>query len=153
MKVHLFGATSSPTCAVFALRCRATDNSDKFEREVNQQFEKNSMLMTYWTTEYSTLGTIRSCSCLSPVSNDSRGTRNSIYTGLLQDRFFNCLGVYKERITSFQDLCWKSSQWDSLEDNSWLVAWCRFYIKPGWRSFKRHHCMRYWKIAVLVEGT
>lgn len=47
MKVHLFGATSSPTCAVFALRCRATDNSDKFEREVNQQLEKNSMLMTY----------------------------------------------------------------------------------------------------------
>lgn len=41
MKVHLFGATSSPSCAAFALRRTATDNSDKFESEVISTVRKN----------------------------------------------------------------------------------------------------------------
>lgn len=34
IKVHLFGTTSSTSCAAFALRRTATDNSDKFESDV-----------------------------------------------------------------------------------------------------------------------
>lgn len=41
MKVHLFGATSSPSCAAFALRRTAIDNSDKFESEVISTVRKN----------------------------------------------------------------------------------------------------------------
>lgn len=41
MRVHLFGAVSSPTCANFALRKTAEDNRDKFDGEVADTVKSN----------------------------------------------------------------------------------------------------------------
>jgi hypothetical protein len=41
MNVHLFGATSSPSCAAFSLRRTANDNIDKFSREAVSTVERN----------------------------------------------------------------------------------------------------------------
>lgn len=40
MKVHIFGAVSSPSCANYALRT-AVDNKDNFKREVANTIYKN----------------------------------------------------------------------------------------------------------------
>ena len=41
MVVHIFGASSSPSCSNFALRKTAEDNSDHFPEEVVSTVEKN----------------------------------------------------------------------------------------------------------------
>lgn len=41
MNVHLFGATSSPSCAAFSLKRTANDNVDKFSREAVSTVERN----------------------------------------------------------------------------------------------------------------
>ena len=41
MTVHLFGATSSPSCANFALRKTADDNSESFDEEVTDTVKRN----------------------------------------------------------------------------------------------------------------
>jgi len=41
MNVHLFGATSSPSCAAFCLKLTANDNIDKFSREAVSTVERN----------------------------------------------------------------------------------------------------------------
>lgn len=41
MEVHLFGATSSPSCSNFALRKTADDNKDDFDEEVVETVKKN----------------------------------------------------------------------------------------------------------------
>lgn len=41
MKIHLFRATSSLSCASYALRRTARDNTDEFETEVISTVEKN----------------------------------------------------------------------------------------------------------------
>ncbi|XP_045210548.2 uncharacterized protein LOC123561953 [Mercenaria mercenaria] len=41
MRVHLFGATSSPSCAAYALKKTASDNADKFEAEVISTVDRN----------------------------------------------------------------------------------------------------------------
>ncbi|VDI39381.1 Hypothetical predicted protein [Mytilus galloprovincialis] len=41
MQVHLFGATSSPSCAGYALKRTARDNSHLFDLEVSTTVEKN----------------------------------------------------------------------------------------------------------------
>ncbi|XP_018645801.1 hypothetical protein Smp_177900 [Schistosoma mansoni] len=55
MKVRLFGATSSPCCATFALQKAISDNLDKFPRVVTQlakeQFYVDDLLISVDTTE------------------------------------------------------------------------------------------------------
>ncbi|XP_071834278.1 uncharacterized protein [Apostichopus japonicus] len=55
MCVHLFGATSSPSCAGFALRRTADDNQDSFDEEVRQtvydNFYVDDCLRSVRTTE------------------------------------------------------------------------------------------------------
>ncbi|CAH8494135.1 unnamed protein product [Schistosoma mattheei] len=55
MKVHLFGATSSPCCATFALQKTISDNQDKFPRAVTQaakeQFYVDDLLISVDTIE------------------------------------------------------------------------------------------------------
>ncbi|XP_060579275.1 uncharacterized protein LOC132736195 [Ruditapes philippinarum] len=41
MKVHLFGATSSPSCAAYALRRTAIDNAERFEPAVLSTVKRN----------------------------------------------------------------------------------------------------------------
>ena len=41
MQVHLFGATSSPSCTAYALRRTATDHADLYEPEVISTVERN----------------------------------------------------------------------------------------------------------------
>lgn len=41
MKVHLFGATSSPCCTAFALQKTAEDNADEFSKDVVSTLKKN----------------------------------------------------------------------------------------------------------------
>ena len=41
MQVHLFGATSSPSCANFGLRRTAEDNEEKFSRDVIETVKQN----------------------------------------------------------------------------------------------------------------
>ncbi|XP_060592844.1 uncharacterized protein LOC132747468 [Ruditapes philippinarum] len=41
MQVHLFGATSSPSCAAYALRRSASDNANKFPDEVIETVKRN----------------------------------------------------------------------------------------------------------------
>ena len=41
MEVHLFGATSSPSCSSFALRKTAVDNKGEFEEEVVKTVKRN----------------------------------------------------------------------------------------------------------------
>ena len=41
MKVHLFGATSSPSCAGFALRKTAEDHQNEYDRDVIDTVQKN----------------------------------------------------------------------------------------------------------------
>ena len=41
MQVHLFGATSSPSCANFRLRRTAEDNEEKFSRDVIETVKQN----------------------------------------------------------------------------------------------------------------
>ena len=41
MEVHLFGATSSPSCSGFALRKTAEDNKEDFEEEVVKTVKRN----------------------------------------------------------------------------------------------------------------
>lgn len=41
MLVHLFGATSSPSCAAYALKRTATDNAGSFDRDVAATVERN----------------------------------------------------------------------------------------------------------------
>ncbi|XP_052805846.1 uncharacterized protein LOC128235140 [Mya arenaria] len=41
MQVHLFGATSSPSCAAYALRRTATDNAGMYAPEVTTTLERN----------------------------------------------------------------------------------------------------------------
>ncbi len=43
MKVHLFGSTSSPSCASFGLRRTAQDNAGDFSHEVT-----NTVLMNFF---------------------------------------------------------------------------------------------------------
>ncbi|CAC5425026.1 unnamed protein product [Mytilus coruscus] len=42
MQVHLFGATSSPSCAAYALKKTAIDQGELFETEVASTVERNS---------------------------------------------------------------------------------------------------------------
>ena len=55
MLVHLFGATSSPSCASFCLEKTASDNQDKFDVEtiktVNRNFFVNDCLKSVPTTD------------------------------------------------------------------------------------------------------
>ncbi|KAK3729175.1 hypothetical protein QZH41_000580 [Actinostola sp. cb2023] len=41
MEVHLFGATSSPSCASYALRRTAEDNKDQYNKDIVSTVEKN----------------------------------------------------------------------------------------------------------------
>ncbi|VDI74825.1 Hypothetical predicted protein [Mytilus galloprovincialis] len=41
MQVHLFGATSSPSCAAYALKKTAIDNGELFETEIASTVERN----------------------------------------------------------------------------------------------------------------
>ena len=41
MEVHLFGATSSPSCSSFALRRTAEDNTGEFSEEVVKTVKRN----------------------------------------------------------------------------------------------------------------
>ena len=41
MTVHLFGATSSPSCAAYSLRCTASENADYFSQETVKTVERN----------------------------------------------------------------------------------------------------------------
>ena len=41
MQVHLFGATSSPSCACFALQRTAEDHKDDFDKETVKTVDKN----------------------------------------------------------------------------------------------------------------
>ena len=41
MQVHLFGATSSPSCACFALQRTAEDHKDEFDEETVKTVDKN----------------------------------------------------------------------------------------------------------------
>ncbi|XP_060579867.1 uncharacterized protein LOC132736694 [Ruditapes philippinarum] len=41
MNVHLFGATSSPSCAAFCLKRTANENTDKFSQEAVSTVERN----------------------------------------------------------------------------------------------------------------
>lgn len=41
MRVHLFGATSSPSCSAYALNRTATDNADEFEPAVVSTVQRN----------------------------------------------------------------------------------------------------------------
>ena len=41
MQVHLFGATSSPSCTVYALKRTASDNRDLYEEDVIKTVERN----------------------------------------------------------------------------------------------------------------
>ncbi|XP_052260761.1 uncharacterized protein LOC127864910 [Dreissena polymorpha] len=44
MQVHLFGATTSPSCTAFALKRTATDNAELFDPEVGSTVHKNFYL-------------------------------------------------------------------------------------------------------------
>ena len=39
--VHLFGATSSPSCAAYSLRCTAKENASQFSQETARTVERN----------------------------------------------------------------------------------------------------------------
>ena len=41
MQVHLFGATSSPSCACFTLQRTAEDHKDEFDEETVKTVDKN----------------------------------------------------------------------------------------------------------------
>lgn len=41
MTVHLFGATSSPSCAAYSLRCTAKDNAEAFSEDTISTIERN----------------------------------------------------------------------------------------------------------------
>ncbi|XP_053390098.1 uncharacterized protein LOC123563639 [Mercenaria mercenaria] len=41
MRIHLFGATSSPSCEAYALKKTASDSADKFEAEVISTVDRN----------------------------------------------------------------------------------------------------------------
>ena len=73
MTVHLFGATSSPSCTAFCLRKTATDNRDDFSSEAVATVSKN----------------IYVDDCLKSVSSTSEGVELVHAKGVVTARRFS----------------------------------------------------------------
>ena len=75
MQVHLFGATSSPTCANFALRKTAEDNGGEFDKEtvttVRKNFYVDDCLKSVTTVAKATKMAVNYANCWRRVAFDS----------------------------------------------------------------------------------
>ena len=103
MTVHLFGATSSPSCANFALRKTAKDNATESNSQAVETVLKN-----FYVDEKSI-----------PETERATLVKTLDFDDVLTER---TLGVLQAKII-LQELCRKKLKWDDHIFDSDLIKW------------------------------